>query len=224
MLQDVLLTSAIFLNCHSLLFTIHKLFHHGLTTSSLLLCPAQHILLCFDRPPTQPRNFDWPHFNLFVLVMQLFSLVWFGFVLCVLVTFSHSREIKTIVIFYIYIQKSEERGVLPEGRDNMVLCISPSMFSEPLKEQHACYLKGYDIQREKKKYRQGTVAALVFTPKAGNNLANLKIKYASPEQLSLLDSQSGGRNSIAYIMWTRRRLFFFQRLKKSLSLIFTSTK
>ena len=93
------------------------------------------------------------------------------------------------------------------------------MVSEPLKEQHGCYLKGYDIQKEKK-YRQGTVTALVFAPKAGNSLANLKIKYASIKQLSLLDSRSGGRNSIAYIMQTYQVFFFFQKFKEIFSPIF----
>ena len=81
-------------------------------------------------------------------------------------------------------------------------------------ERAACLLFKRLRYSERKKYRQGTVAALVFAPKAGNSLANLKIKYASPKRLSLLDAQPGGRNSVAYIMWTRQCLFFFQRLKK----------
>lgn len=70
--------------------------------------------------------------------------------------FSHARVIKTLVIFYVYIWKSQkgwtdlEKGVffLREGI-KWGCCISPSVFLEPLREQHACYSKGYDIQREK---------------------------------------------------------------------------
>ena len=84
-------------------------------------------------------------------------------------------------------------------------------------ERAACLLFKRLRYSERKKYRQGTVAALGFAPKAGNSLANLKIKYAPPKRWSLLDAQPGGRNSVAYIMWTRQCLFFFQRLKKKKS-------
>lgn len=87
-------------------------------------------------------------------------------------------------------------------------------------ERAGCLLFKRLWYSERKKYRQGTVTALVFTPKAGNSLANLKIKYASIKQLSLLDSQTGGRNRIAYIMQTHQCFFFFQKFKESFSRFF----
>lgn len=87
------------------------------------------------------------------------------------------------------------------------------MFSEPLKKAAYLLFKRLWYSKRKKKYHQGTVAALDFAPKAGNSVATLKIKYASPQQLSLWGSQSGGRNSTARIMRTRQCLFLLQRFK-----------
>lgn len=84
-------------------------------------------------------------------------------------------------------------------------------------ERAACLLLKRLWYSEKGKHCQGTVAALGFAPKSGHCLANLKITYASPEQLSLLDSHSGGRNSNAYLMEACQCLLFFQRFKKAFS-------
>lgn len=118
--------------------------------SPLSLCPARYTLLCSDRPLPSPET----------ILGAIFIASFQGYVtwslLCVLVVLSDSWEIKTIVIFYMYIQKPQQWCIdlekvvffLREGI-KQYCCISSSMFSEPLKEQRACYLKGYDIQREK---------------------------------------------------------------------------
>ena len=203
-------------NIHQWMWTAK---HHSQASPSWRQLPPHFSLPC---PVTLPW-LDRPHpaqkLQLVLFPLLLFETMWLNhycvFGLCFL-TLEWSKHLSSSTFTFGNHRKGGQigrKGFLLEGRDKTgLLYFSIRVFGAL--ERAACLLFKRLRYSERKKYRQGTVAALGFAPKAGNSLANLKIKYASPKRRSLLDAQPGGRNSVAYIMWTRQCLFFFQRLKK----------
>lgn len=210
-----LCTEETFVNEHALPFvTVHhpwpfSRWHHYLL---LFLGPALHTQL-FHRPPPSPDSINGPVFIAsFSRLCDLVTSVCFGYV------FSLSRHQNDCHLLHLdaeppaVMYRPRERAVLLEGRDETVLLYFSIHVFGTL-ERTACLLFKRLWYSKRKKCHQGTVAALDFVPKAGNSVAILKIKYASPQQLSLWGSQSGSRNSVAHIMWTHQCLFFSRDLK-----------
>lgn len=199
-------------------------FPSWLPPCSSLPCPAHPALLWQTPLPTQPRTSNWPYCqSFFSRRCDLTTMVCFGYVFSLLRDQNNGHFLHLHSETPAMVYRPRGKVARLERREKIVLLYFSIRVFGALKRA-ACLLFKRLWYSERKKYRQGTVTALVCAPKAGNSLANLKIKYASIKQLSLLDSQSGGWSRVAYIMQTPQCLFFFQKFKKSFFLFSNSTK
>lgn len=141
-------TEDICINACDLSNTTRQPSHHGPCLPAPPL-PAQHTLLCLDGP--QPaQNLSLALFWLFFSRLgDWITTVCFGYF------FSLSREQHNCHLLRLHseipamVYRPRKRVFFLREGIKGCCCVSPPMFSEPLKEQNACYLKAYDIQREK---------------------------------------------------------------------------